>query len=508
MTRALTPEQAEIKAQFLSHSCLIVEAGPGCGKSTTLGWCAATIPTDLRAQTKATAFNKDAVAALDGKLPAGLHAKTINAMGYEIWRATVPFCKVNLDKTKELIAAIRSDGRYSIAPDEYMDVISLVSMAKSQGYIPPKSGAIPLANPPSFQDICNLADVRANSYLNLILDLILSMSIKASFEGDIDLDDQIYMSALFAPFASYPKTSILIVDEAQDLTPLQLRLLQRLKSPHNIFVGDPLQAIYGFRGAMSNAMAQIKTFWPEAKTLPLQTSFRIPQSVCRLLQSHNPLLTTAKSDEGQILQPVESNTIDKLIPSDTVSRAILCRNNAPLYRVALACIASQVPYRIGNNGFGSQLIRLIKKAGSQTTPAIRIVPLVGQLISDEDPAKSDKLAALALMAERCSTAKEMIDEITKLNAQGNKSVSAKPLFLSTAHKAKGLEFQWVAHLDSFLIPAKYATTPDQLQQEANIAYVINSRALQSLVFLNSDQITIPGSSARKGRPTTSYNQPV
>jgi len=44
-----------------------------------------------------------------------------------------------------------------------------------------------------------------------------------------------------------------------------------------------------------------------------------------------------------------------------------------------------------------------------------------------------------------------------------KSAPDAKLLLSTAHKAKGLEFDFVVHLDSHLIPAKFATTPESTE---------------------------------------------
>ncbi len=45
------------------------------------------------------------------------------------------------------------------------------------------------------------------------------------------------------------KSRVLIVDESQDLNPLQLELLQSIESDWNLFVGDDKQSIYGFRQA-------------------------------------------------------------------------------------------------------------------------------------------------------------------------------------------------------------------------------------------------------------------
>lgn len=48
----------------------------------------------------------------------------------------------------------------------------------------------------------------------------------------------------------------IMVDEAQDLNPLQHKILQMLPAKSTLFVGDPQQSIYGFRGADRNVFMQ------------------------------------------------------------------------------------------------------------------------------------------------------------------------------------------------------------------------------------------------------------
>jgi ATP-dependent helicase/nuclease subunit A len=54
-------------------------------------------------------------------------------------------------------------------------------------------------------------------------------------------------------------TELLLVDEFQDTSPIQLALFMRLASlvPDTLFVGDPKQAIYGFRGADPELVAAV-----------------------------------------------------------------------------------------------------------------------------------------------------------------------------------------------------------------------------------------------------------
>lgn len=62
----------------------------------------------------------------------------------------------------------------------------------------------------------------------------------------------------------------------------------------------------------------------------------------------------------------------------------------------------------------------------------------------------------------------------------------------SGHKAKGLEFDTVFFLDSFLIPSKYSLRAAEagddaaLSQEKNLEYVIVTRAKKELLFINSE----------------------
>ncbi len=77
-----------------------------------------------------------------------------------------------------------------------------------------------------------------------------------------------------------------LVDEYQDTTPAQARLLQQLYRPHrNLTVaGDPYQSIYSFRGAELGNVAAFPAEFPDAagrpaRRLVLTTSFRVPAEI-------------------------------------------------------------------------------------------------------------------------------------------------------------------------------------------------------------------------------------
>ena len=62
-----------------------------------------------------------------------------------------------------------------------------------------------------------------------------------------------------------------------------------------------------------------------------------------------------------------------------------------------------------------------------------------------------------------------------------------PIQLMSGHKAKGLEFDTVFHLDPHRCPSPWAKSDEALEQEHNIKYVIETRAKRALYFVRMDQ---------------------
>jgi superfamily I DNA/RNA helicase len=86
----------------------------------------------------------------------------------------------------------------------------------------------------------------------------------------------------------------ILVDEAQDLSPLQLALIKALSaySSEGLFcIGDPDQAIYGFRGASANIVQSIKEAWPDLSVVSLTMNYRsgpaILHAAAGLMGSHS-----------------------------------------------------------------------------------------------------------------------------------------------------------------------------------------------------------------------------
>jgi len=80
-----------------------------------------------------------------------------------------------------------------------------------------------------------------------------------------------------------------LVDEYQDTNPVQYRLFRTLVARHSRFtaVGDDDQAIYGWRGATLDNLAQLPRDYPSLEVVKLEQNYR---STVRILRSANALI--------------------------------------------------------------------------------------------------------------------------------------------------------------------------------------------------------------------------
>ncbi len=127
--------------------------------------------------------------------------------------------------------------------------------------------------------------------------------------------------------------SDVLVDEIQDLSPLQVALVQALvpAGGEGFFgIGDPDQAIYGFRGAHPDVQAALHGAWPSLESVTLTASHR---SGAGILASASTLLG-------------ESAACGKLVPTRS-EEASLHLFSAPDARKEAAWIADQAALLLG-----------------------------------------------------------------------------------------------------------------------------------------------------------------
>jgi DNA helicase-2/ATP-dependent DNA helicase PcrA len=106
------------------------------------------------------------------------------------------------------------------------------------------------------------------------------------------------MPTLFG--GTFPRFPLVMVDEAQDLSPLNHAMLRKLVTARLIAVGDPYQSIYAFRGAMTSSMARLREEF-NMHEMTLSVSFRCPRQVVRRAWFRVPFMKWfEQAEEGHV----------------------------------------------------------------------------------------------------------------------------------------------------------------------------------------------------------------
>lgn len=516
MTSAFPPtpeQQAILSAVKDSRDSLMITAYAGTGKTTTLCMIAQALPTQ---PALALAFNVNIKKELERRFPPFFKVMTMNGLGHLAWMRAIRGKIITLEERKlgKIITQVFKDHGYEGNEDAWTSIRQLVSAAMQAGIVPttrPHKGLRPdtpetwamLADSLWLQDIGETEIALARE--------ILSRSVDQAFEGIISFDDQIYMPTLFN--GQFPRYGLTMVDEAQDLSPLNHIMVNRASGGRLIVVGDPKQAIYAFRGADSSSMEKLRKLRPAWIDLPLATTFRCPKIVVDRQQKHAPgfvaFHTNAIGEVKKHQRYISGATEDagpktwdwKWVETLNAARsiAVLSRNNAPLLKIAFKLLRSNVPVTMLGRDIGKTLVALSKKVlPDDDMKAPECVLAVNQWRDNQIAlananGQEEKVANLHDQAEcllaviegaKAETAAAIRWYLRELFER-----SSGHVVISTIHRAKGLEYDTVLHLDPWRIPSKFAQqSPVQMQQEMNLLYVCETRCKRLLIEANLEDM--------------------
>lgn len=478
-----------------------IQARAGSGKTTTVIKALEKIPeTDT---VLFLAFNKAIAEELAERCPDHVQVKTLNSLGNgALWLLskkqgrTAP--KIDGGKTGKILRRLMTKEEHKLIGAQ---VAQMVSLAKGQGMLPQGvqcRGA----------DMMPLRETR-RAWLDIVdhwgIDLDLDdkgleeipqprvtackyahLALVESLEtvGVIDYDDQLWQTiALDAPMK---RRDWVIVDEAQDLNPIQHAMLSHAKRRHGrvLAVGDDRQAIYGFRGADSASMERLRERY-DMQVLPLNVTHRCATKIVALANQLVPdLEARADAPEGDVmdLDEAKPHTSTDFKAGDMV----VCRTNAPLLKVAYGLIKQRRTVRVMGRDIGEGLIKLVEELGGGDIP--QLVAQIDawerqqvQRITKADPENAERRCApVADKAECLRVLCEMVDRVAEIpdlvRSLFSNNEKAGAVTLCTAHKSKGLEADRVWILNRHLMPSKWATKPHERQQELNLLYVAQTRA--------------------------------
>jgi len=271
----------------------------------------------------------------------------------------------------------------------------------------------------------------------------------------------------------------ILFDECQDANPLMSHLVDQQNHCSRLYIGDPHQAIYGFRGAV-DAMSHLKV----DETHNLTASFRFAHNI-------GVLASTFLSHWKQEPLPLRGlGAGGRIVPGD--QQAYLARTVAGLIGKGfelhmkgqkLHWVKGFEDYRIAPI---QEAYRLYKgeSSGSFQDPVLKLMKSWSEL-EDYVEATGDAEAGsvFKLIEQYKDEIPNIIDTLKREQVRDSKSA---PFVLTTAHKAKGLEWPVVRLINdffSFKDPSDGTKWqhPSRIDpQEANLMYVTLTRAMKAV----------------------------
>lgn len=469
LTHPHTEEQRSILTAARGPANLMISALAGTGKTYALEQIQSVVP---QRPILYLVFNRKNADEARTKMLSTTKVKTFNGIGHDCWFATGRSPRLNPKKVQDIYREIIAESpkaARSVLWDCYDQVVSGVGLAKSLGYIPPglAKSAASLLNRSAFH--AHLEE-RPDDLVSDLIDAALAKSINQAYRGTIDYNDQCYMPALFG--GTYPKFPLVMVDEFQDLSPVNHVLLAKLVANRRIIgVGDPNQSIYGFRGAKSNGMAEaVAAYGMEPHTLSV--SFRCPEAIVRHVRWRVPQFKWSKAG-GSV------NLSGRVAASNVGNDAtFICRNNAPLMATAFKLLGNGHSVSVAGSDVGPRLINTLKRLGPETLTQGQVLMAIdnweGERLDRESPTARDMADCMRIFARHGDSLGTALAYAEHLFAQTG------TIQLLTGHKAKGLEFADVYHLDPWLCK--------ETEQDRNLSYVISTRSMNRLTEVGSDGI--------------------
>ena len=492
----LSVNQQVINATWREQDCnIIIEAGAGSGKTTTLlgllEMC------EYRALF--LAFNKSIQEELEQKTRHLQQAKamTLHALGKmaltEYYRSKQKFVHVISNKNWALIKEFESMNQIRmrrLGPKDRMKLYySLMDMNDvSRIYLTDDYDEI-RDHMKNMDKILTRDDIRDEwaEFLEYRNATYQEKNIP------IDFIDMIYLPAVIEDMVIPIQPYYLFVDEVQDLNFAQLRLVDKLLGQGDIqrfvCVGDPRQSIYGFSGSYGGSFAHFRAK-PNSQTLPLDICYRCPPNV---IEEANKVYNVLRPFKTQ-LGIVETETNPDMVQPGSL---VICRNSNPLLELYFKLIGLGKSCYIKGEDILPGIIRLLKPYGhAKIKQIVEALQDEQDFHKNKDP-KSDfdniqiwklgqQMDNLRMMADAMGSfsslkASELLEKIQTVFEEKH---SPDTITLCTIHKAKGLEADVVYILNENLIPSPLSKSAQQLQQEQNLKYVARTRAKKEMYYLN------------------------
>lgn len=313
------------------------------------------------------------------------------------------------------------------------------------------------------------------------------------------------------------------VDEYQDVSPLQNRLLELWLGDRKdiCVVGDASQTIYSFAGAEQRFLLEFERRHPDATVVRLETNYR---SQAPILEAANALMkgrpgaleliparetfnaesptVTAYDSERDEAEGIAAAVAARIESGASPSEiAVLYRAHAQSAVLQQALAAEGIPTSVlgGTRFFAMPEVRqaiLALRAAAVAPTEQGFLPGVQRVLrelglSDEPPAAGgaqrdgwEARRAILRLAEDAGPDENLrtFSDALMARAKDQHEPTMRTVTLSTLHAAKGLEWPHV-HLAGWAegaLPISYATGFEAIDEERRLAYVGVTRAARTL----------------------------
>jgi ATP-dependent DNA helicase UvrD/PcrA len=324
------------------------------------------------------------------------------------------------------------------------------------------------------------------------------------------------------------------VDEFQDVDEQQYRLLKLLAPPgaNLCLIGDPNQAIYGFRGADASCFDRFRQDYPAARTMHLRRNYRstgtIATAAAQVIASspNEPIAEmvrdmheriaiqaapTERAEAESVVKAIEEMigghsffSIDsgRAIRAPESQRsfadfAVLYRTEAQSAALGEALERSGIPYKrnshrpLVDEPAVRALLEELREDGEAMTLADELHAAAERLVQRGDAGAMIALQRLVALAETCGNDRVRVKDAAALTTDAEFwDARADRVSLLTLHAAKGLEFPvvFIVGLEDGLLPLHW-DEPDEaaMAEERRLFYVGMTRAKDRLILSRARQ---------------------
>lgn len=306
-----------------------------------------------------------------------------------------------------------------------------------------------------------------------------------------------------------------IVDEFQDLTPQQFRVIERIAGGRTTYAGDLAQGIYTFAGADPEwVLAQIRL--RGAREVVFTESHRSSPAVLDLVNALAPTvgglpLTCAAPDswpghgvgaslafddrrkEANWIHTLAKNLL-KLAPTHRVAVVTRYQGRRSEIDQAFEADATLSHYRWDMPFIDQDVLRILRETlrradetAALAAPTLRdyLWSLSGADHLQDPEVRAHLDTAIAWAADRHRDGEPFAAIAARLRPADSKTVLTEPgVHLLNGHLGKGQQFEWVvaAGLEEGSLPFFKAATEDAIREEARVLSVMMSRARHGVVL--------------------------